>query len=154
MKTVGDRIRQAREFRGLSAEELARRVGYKTQSGISNLENRATGRGGFALPKIAEELNISLEWFLQGPDTTDMYRVPTFRDALPAEPPQTYTSSAPMHVEEPSATRMRCHELLDRLSEKGLIHALELLEAMVERHPFDTTERAGVLIPASRKHVA
>lgn len=75
MKTVGERIRQARTFRGMSGEELSLKVGYKTQSGISNLENRATGRGGFQLPKIAEVLDFAVEWFLDGPDTDDMRNV-------------------------------------------------------------------------------
>lgn len=79
MKTVGERIKQAREFRGMSGDELARLVGYKTQSGISNLENRATGRGGFMLPKIAEQLNFALEWFLDGPDTENMSAVSPYK---------------------------------------------------------------------------
>lgn len=55
-------------------------VGYKTQSGISNLENRATGRGGFQLPKIAQALDFSVEWFLNGPDTEDMSQVKPYTD--------------------------------------------------------------------------
>lgn len=79
MKTVGERIKQAREYRQMSGEELALAVGYKTQSGISNLENRATGRGGFMLPKIAEHLNFAVDWFLEGPDTDDMAQVPPYK---------------------------------------------------------------------------
>lgn len=79
MKTVGERIKQAREYRQMSGEELALAVGYKTQSGISNLENRATGRGGFMLPKIAERLNFAVEWFLEGPDTDDMSQVQPYK---------------------------------------------------------------------------
>ena len=40
MKTVGERIRQAREGLAMSGEELAQKAGYKTQSGIGNLEFR------------------------------------------------------------------------------------------------------------------
>jgi len=153
MKTVGDRIRQAREFRGLSAEELARRVGYKTQSGISNLENRATGRGGYALPKIAQELNISLEWFLQGPDSHDISHVPTYREHLETDLSTPVVTTAQDHGGHTS-TRQRCHHLVDLLSEKGITHALEMLEAMVERHPLDTTERAGIHVPAYSQKAA
>ena len=62
----------------MTAEELALQAGYATQSGIANLENRATGRGGYRLPKIAQVLNVSLEWLLSGPDEIDMAKVPAF----------------------------------------------------------------------------
>lgn len=99
MKTVGERIKQAREYRHMSGEELALAVGYKTQSGISNLENRATGRGGFMLPKIAERLNFAVEWFLEGPDTDDMSQVPPYKASttghLAAEENGKWTVAAP-----------------------------------------------------------
>lgn len=99
MKTVGERIRQAREHRGLSGEELALRVGYKTQSGISNLENRATGRGGFMLSKIAEELDFSLEWFLEGPDTDNMDTVAPYRGVIAME----FANELPSFFRAPAA---------------------------------------------------
>ena len=68
MKTIGERIRQARMALGLSAEELAHKSGYKTQSGISNLENKATGSGGNKIAKIASVINVSVDWLLNGPD--------------------------------------------------------------------------------------
>ena len=78
MTTTGDRIRRARLYRQLSAEALAQRVGYATQSGITNLENRATGRGGYKLSQIAQALDVSVHWLLAGPDTLDMAHVPGF----------------------------------------------------------------------------
>lgn len=83
MKTVGERIRQAREYRKMSGEELARRAGYKHQSGIGNLENRATGTGGHKIVEIARALDFAVHWFLNGPDTDDMGSV------LPFEAPPT-----------------------------------------------------------------
>jgi transcriptional regulator with XRE-family HTH domain len=80
MKTVGERIRQAREHRKMSGEDLAKKVGYKHQSGISNLENRATGRGGFNIQKIAEALDVSIDWLINGPDALDVNSVKPFRD--------------------------------------------------------------------------
>lgn len=78
MRSVGERIRQARTYRGLSGEELARRVGYKHQSAIGNLEARATGTGGNRIVDIARVLDCSVHWLLNGPDTADMASVPTF----------------------------------------------------------------------------
>lgn len=151
MKTVGDRIRQAREFRGLSGEELAIKAGYKTQSGISNLENRATGRGGFGLTKIAEALNFSVQWFLQGPDTDDMSTVPPFSRQMqtwPA-PVDAPTPVALTEVKKYDGPRDLAHRLVDTISSKGLMHAIELLEGLAARHPLEQNDRAGVPVPAS-----
>jgi transcriptional regulator with XRE-family HTH domain len=68
MKTVGERIRQARDAHGMSGEQLAKRVGYKRQSGIANLENRAGGTGGNKLGAIADALGVPVDWLLRGPD--------------------------------------------------------------------------------------
>jgi transcriptional regulator with XRE-family HTH domain len=82
MKTTGERIKQAREALGWSAQVLATKVGYKTQSGISNLENRATGSGGNKVGLIATVLGVPLDWLINGPDRGD---VPFLRQqALPA----------------------------------------------------------------------
>jgi transcriptional regulator with XRE-family HTH domain len=76
MKTIGERIRQARLGKGWSAHDLATRVGYKTQSGISNLENSATGSGGNKIAVIATKLSVSLDWLLNGPDTDTVPYLP------------------------------------------------------------------------------
>jgi transcriptional regulator with XRE-family HTH domain len=72
MKTVGERIRQARDARGLSGEQLAHAVGYSKQSAISNLENRATGTGGTKIAQIATALRVPVQWLLTGPDGPDV----------------------------------------------------------------------------------
>lgn len=68
MKTIGERIKQARLELRWSGQTLAEKLGYKTQSAISNLENRATGRGGNKLGQVAKVLNVSPDWLLDGPD--------------------------------------------------------------------------------------
>lgn len=68
-KTVGERIRQARTALGMSALALAQQVGYRTQSGISNIENSGQGSGGRKIGKIAEALRVPSDWLLNGPDT-------------------------------------------------------------------------------------
>ena len=76
MRTIGERIRQARQELGWSAQDLALRVGYKTQSGISNLENRASGSGGNKIGQIAKELGVPLDWLINGPDAEQIPFVP------------------------------------------------------------------------------
>lgn len=68
MKTVGERIRQARNELKMSGDELAKKSGYQRQSGISNLENRTSGTGGNKINAIADALGVSVEWLLRGPD--------------------------------------------------------------------------------------
>lgn len=76
MKTIGERIRQAREAHKLSGESLAKKVGYKNQSAIGNLENRAGGTGGSKLGSIADALNVPVEWLLRGPDSDNIPFLP------------------------------------------------------------------------------
>lgn len=118
MRSVGERIRQARLAKGWSAEALSQRVGYKTQSGISNLENRAGGTGGARLPLIASELNVPLEWLLAGPDSD---QVP-FRTELPASPwtHGTITRATRHRVAEPS----RDYAALQCPFDEGLIASI------------------------------
>jgi transcriptional regulator with XRE-family HTH domain len=78
MSSTGEKIRSARLYRGLSAEALAHKVGYATQSGIANLENRSTGRGGYKLTQIAQVLDVSLDWLLNDHDRTEVAQVPPF----------------------------------------------------------------------------
>ena len=76
MKTVGERIRQARNFYEWSGEYLAKKVGYRNQSAIGNLENRAGGSGGHKIGDIAEALNVPVDWLLRGPDTENIPFLP------------------------------------------------------------------------------
>ena len=135
MKTIGERVRQAREHRGLSGVGLAKLVGYKTQSGVSNLENRASGRGGFMLPKIAQVLDVSIDWLLDGPDTADVSQVPA------------YARKAQGHrgddgLEWPSRmARSTAHGLIDQISEVGLARLLPVLEDVAKARPENQGEK-------------
>ncbi len=146
MKTVGERIRQAREHRGLSGEELAKKVGYKTQSGISNLENRGSGHGGEKLPKIAEALNFSVEWFLNGPDTDNMNSVKPFNTYAPANP------AIPIHTDDRRGTDWgtptgRAKTLLGQINDEGMARAIEYLEMLAKNYPRNG-DSAGDRLPA------
>lgn len=147
MKTVGERIRQARTARGLSGEQLARLVGYKTQSGISNLENRATGHGGGMLPKIAEALDVSIEWLLQGPDIDHPNEIPRFGNRL--------AKIIESDNKDIDHLRSKAQLLIYMLNEIGLNHAIALLEGLTQNHSSTKHDNgAGVHLPAPTKRAA
>ena len=158
MKTVGERIRQARVHRGLSGEELAAKVGYKTQSGIANLENRAATSGGHKLAKIAEALNYSVGWFLNGPDVNDMDLVPPYDSTAgvklstwPTQAPQPpLRAMSPARHPEDLELIKRTIAIVDSLSTEGLIRAAELLEMLAEKYPYQASIGAGLSVPASK----
>lgn len=139
MRTIGERIRQAREYRGLSGEELAKDAGYKTQSGIGNLENRATGRGGFRLNKIAEVLDFPVEWFLNGPDLDDLSAI----DPRTQQQPRTLAAN-PYAI----TPHQRATALLERLNDAGLLKAIEYLELLETKYSRNSTDGAGDPVPA------
>ena len=49
MSGIGDRIRARREELGLTQEELATRLGYKSKSSINKIE---TGNNNLPMPKV------------------------------------------------------------------------------------------------------
>lgn len=150
MRTVGERLRQAREARGLSGEALARRVGYKTQSGIANLENRATGHGGYKLAQIAQELNVSVAWLLKGPDTDDAASIPPFEASDVAQTP-TAQESQPNYRAKPNDLRAEAHALIDALSDRGLLAVISTLRALCETHPAPQTNGSGLPAAAQKR---
>ncbi len=129
MKTVGERIRQAREARGMSQGDLALRVGFAHQSAIGNLESRATGRGGFRLSDIARELSVTVEWLLNGPDGA----VPWVEgDIAPCGPTR-------VQAESPRALGLlpdleHATELLQGLPREGIKEAISHLEFLTYKH--------------------
>ncbi|MFE8646774.1 helix-turn-helix domain-containing protein [Sphingomonas sp. NCPPB 2930] len=130
MKTVGERIRQAREARGLSQGDLALRVGFAHQSAIGNLESRATGRGGFRLSEISRELSVSVEWLLNGPDGP----VPFVEGGSP--PPG---EPVRHQAESPRALGLlpdleHATELLRGLPREGVKEAISHLEFLAYKH--------------------
>lgn len=97
MKTIGERIRQAREALKISGDTLAKKAGYKNQSAIGNLENRAGGTGGNKIGVIADALNVPIEWLLRGPDCDVVpFIAPTH--SLGVDPKTTPTTVSAMHA--------------------------------------------------------
>lgn len=64
-KTLGFRIKQAREKRGLSQAELARGLGIG-QRGISELENGKRKLAVSELPILADVLEVPILYFIEG----------------------------------------------------------------------------------------
>lgn len=102
MKTIGERIRQARQAKGLSGAALATMVGYRHQSAISNLEARASGQGGNKIGAIADALGVTLEWLARGPDSETAPFLPTQPDAPYA--PRTDAAAVVIHDTDPTKT--------------------------------------------------
>lgn len=136
MKTVGERIRQAREAKGWSGEKLAHKVGYKTQSGISNLEARATGSGGNKIGAIAQALSVSLDWLMNGPDADNVpFLPPELPQHIDVEYATTTKESESGLYRLPEARQDRVTEdllrLWSQLDAEGKAHALSLLQGFV-----------------------
>ena len=64
MNTIGDRIRIRREQLGLSQEELARRIGYKSRSSINKIELNVQQLTQRKIKAIADALGVSPTYIL------------------------------------------------------------------------------------------
>lgn len=146
VKTVGERIRQAREARGLTQAELATRVGFKNQSAIGNLEARATGRGGFKISQIAQVLMVPVEWLLEGPDTGGL---PTLQGSTADTPAFSSTTiSEPISSYRPSEREIAISLVRD-LPNAALREAIDHLQYLITKHS-RTEQRAGLPVPAPK----
>ncbi len=64
MKTVAERVAHARQLRGLSQSELARRIKLRPQT-IQSIEAGVTKKSKY-LPEIAKVTQVNLEWLADG----------------------------------------------------------------------------------------
>lgn len=122
MKTFGERLRQAREYRHMTAERLALLVGYKSASAILNLEARNSGRGGYKTHLLAKELDVDENWLLNGPDTDDMSSVPPYKNAQ--------THHVAESVDENIYLRGLCNDIIASLNKESLDKALDYLRML------------------------
>lgn len=72
---LGKRVKEIREIRGLTQDQLAKRVGM-TQGAIHNLEKRDS-RGTRYIMEIAKALSVSPEWLRSGTGLRDSEPVTT-----------------------------------------------------------------------------
>lgn len=61
---IGDRIKQRRELLGMSQEELAIRLGYKSRSSINKIERDASGLPQSKILAIATALGTTPDYLL------------------------------------------------------------------------------------------
>jgi transcriptional regulator with XRE-family HTH domain len=153
MKTIGERIRQAREARGFSGEELALAVGYTHQSAIGNLENRATGTGGTKIAQIATALRVPVQWLLQGPDGPDvpfsdpMFQGPQTGETNPGQPPNQLHQVRAAYTLDASIEEAT--QLFVRLNTSQRVKAIAYMQALTTegQQPSETADGNGLHVP-------
>lgn len=85
-KSIGSKIKEARQLRGVTQSDLAKRLKL-TRSSVANIE---AGRQRVMIHwvlQIAEELNISLLHLLETPPDPEMSRLAA---ELDGQPPETF----------------------------------------------------------------
>lgn len=134
VKTIGERIRQAREAKGLSQLQVALEAKFKHQSAIGNLETRATGRGGRRITEIADALAVPVEWLLKGPDCDDA-------DIPWKVPPGHHEPGGSQIAREPASSWEKpivqeATDLLRSMSNAGQQEAIRYLRYLARQHAF------------------
>jgi transcriptional regulator with XRE-family HTH domain len=133
MNTIGDRIRKARQARGLSGEELALAVGYKQQSAIGNLENRSGGTGGKKLPDIARVLRVPISWLLEGPDHGDVPFADIHTTAFAPAKLRAHSAQEPFsRGYQADASIIEATELFARLKTEQRLEAIKFMRLLLE----------------------
>ncbi|MBT0940082.1 helix-turn-helix domain-containing protein [Streptococcus salivarius] len=81
-KQRGSRIESLRASKGISQLELAKMLGYKSDSTISKWESGASIPTGTKIVKLAQALGTSTDYILfgNGPETTDEPQQPNDHD--------------------------------------------------------------------------
>lgn len=131
MKTIGERMRQARDARGMSQEELANKVGYKRQSAIGNLENRATGSGGDKIEKIASVLRVPLQWLMAGPDTGEVPYVESQYQGGASVRIASHVQDAPATATQ-DASLEEAMQLFRRLNTSQRVKAIDYMQSLAQ----------------------
>jgi transcriptional regulator with XRE-family HTH domain len=101
MPTVGERIREIREKRGMTQDKLAEAAGL-SKSFLSEVENDKSNISSQILLRIANELGASMDYLLDG----------TVKEALDKEP-VVIPSALSKYAEKVNLTYAETRELLD-----------------------------------------
>jgi len=101
MPTVGERIRDVREKRGMTQDKLAQAAGI-SKSFLSEVENDKSNLGAQILLRIANELGASMDYLLDG-------TLKSSEDKEPVMIPSTLSK----YAEKMNLTYAETRELLD-----------------------------------------
>lgn len=99
METIGARIKLAREHHGLRGIEVTRKLGWKRQATIFDLEASSGGISTKHLASLAELLDVSIDWLVtdkpeHAPAWLDAGRSITEGDDADVSPPPAGTEAA------------------------------------------------------------
>jgi len=128
----------------MSGEELALRVGYKNQSSIGNLENRAGGTGGTQIGKIADALCVPVDWLLRGPDSDEVPYLAPLKNPVES---QEISARISLEKEEQKtifdSIQQEAIDLLSKMSSTGKEQSLSYLRYMAIEHPLQKSLAGG-----------
>ena len=80
MPTIGSRIRTRREELGLSQDELAKRLGYKSRSSLNKIELDQRNLTQSKIKAIADALETTPSYIMGWDETTDNLLLKTARE--------------------------------------------------------------------------
>lgn len=118
---IGQRIKQRREFLGISQQELADRVGYKSRSSINKIELGINDVGQKALQKIAEALGTTSGVLLGEASMGELMAAETGDKALMAiyETLRTNADLIPPLSEDPETVALHVKSVFDEMKKNG-----------------------------------
>lgn len=82
MPTIGSRIRTRREELGLSQDELAKRLGYKSRSSLNKIELDQRNLTQSKIKAIADALETTPSYIMGWDETTDNLLLKTAREKV------------------------------------------------------------------------
>ena len=80
--TIGDRIKQRRIELGMSQEELAHKLGYKSRSSINKIELGGQNLTQPKIKKIADALDTTTDYIMGWEDEEETTHKPLFRKSM------------------------------------------------------------------------
>ena len=103
---IGDRIAQRRKALGMTQDELAKKVGYKSKAAVSKIETNVNDISQSQVVKFAEALDVSINYLMGWENPPDNQQ----------------TAQDERHV--------LVNELFDRLSEEDQRFAVDFLRKL------------------------
>lgn len=118
---IGQRIKQRREELGMSQQELADRVGYKSRSSINKIELGINDVGQKALQKIAEALGTTSGVLLGEASMGELMAAETGDKALMAiyETLRANADLIPPLSEDPETVALHVKSVFDEMKKNG-----------------------------------